>query len=392
MLLLPITMAVVGVSVFSATVPQMQAYFKYVPNGDYLVNFLQTMPGIWIVLFSPVAGLLADRYGRKRILVAAMIIYAIIGTSPFFLNNIYAILVTRCGVGICESVVMTITTTMIADYFRGKARERYMASQTAVASLAALVVIPVGGLLGAKFGWHGPFLVYLYSLVLVLGVAVFCWEPKHESASDVSPNDADSKYVEFPFGRIIGICAITVVGSVMFYSNITQNGNALAVLGVTDPAQIGYYITLGSIGVPVGTIVFWGLARLPIGWLLFVDFLLIGVGFTWMAHSTVPSTYVWAANLQQIGCGLVLPTLLVWATRGLAYGIRGRATGMWQGAFGVGLFVSGATLTLLGRLVGGLLPGFGVLGVVCFVTAATAVIAQFIWGRQMRAAPATPAA
>ena len=66
--------------------------------------------------------------------------------------------------------------------------------------------------------------------------------------------------------------------------------------------------------------------------------------------------YVYAANIQQIGCGLVLPTLLVWATRGLAYRIRGRGNGLWQGAFGLGLFVSGATLKLAGSLDVGLNP------------------------------------
>ena len=29
---------------------------------------------------------------------------------------------------------------------------------------------------------------------------------------------------------------------------------------------------MASIGVPLGTFVFWGVSRLPIGWLLFVDF------------------------------------------------------------------------------------------------------------------------
>jgi MFS family permease len=180
-LLLPITLAVIGVSVFTATVAQMQQHFSYIPNGEYLVNLLQTMPGFWIVAFSPVAGWLADRFGRRQILLASMLVYAIAGVAPFFMEAMYPILLTRCVVGMCESVVLTVTTTMLCDYFKGRSRERWLASQTGVASLSALVIIPLGGFLGAKFGWQGPFLVYLYSVVLLVFVFLYCWEPAHEA-------------------------------------------------------------------------------------------------------------------------------------------------------------------------------------------------------------------
>ena len=381
-LLLPITLAVIGVSVFTATGKQMTDHFRNVPHGDYLVDLLQTMPGFWIVFFSPIAGWLADRFGRRPILIASMVVYAVAGVAPFFMENIYAILVTRCFVGMCESVVLTITTTMLCDYFRGSSRERWLAGQTGVASLSALVVIPLGGLLGATYGWQGPFLVYLYSVLLVLGVVAFTWEPEREAPALAQLPDADACYQTMPWARMIGIIAITLLGSVCFYSTITKNSVALAALGVTDTNRIGQLSTIASLGVPIGTLVFWMLGRLHIGWLLGIDFLLIAVGFTLMSSASAPMSYALAANVQQIGCGMVLPTLLVWATRGLAYAIRGRGNGLWQGAFGVGLFISAALLTFLGKNLGGLLPTFGVLGKVCFVAAAAAVAGKFIWGRR----------
>jgi len=380
-LLLPITLAVIGVSVFTATGAQMTDHFRNVPRGDYLVDLLQTMPGFWIVFFSPVAGWLADHFGRRRILIVSMFVYAVAGVAPFGMENIYAILVTRCFVGMCESVVLTITTTMLCDYFRGGSRERWLAGQTGVASLSALVVIPLGGYLGARFGWQGPFLVYLYSLLLVAGVIAFTWEPEREAAPSTAMPDSDARYQSMPWARMIGIIAITLLGSVCFYSTITKNAAALVSLGVADPNRIGQLSALASLGVPIGTVVFWVLGRLPIGWLLFIDFLLIGTGFTLMSHAATPLSYAVAANVQQIGCGMVLPTLLVWATRGLAYAIRGRGNGLWQGAFGVGLFISAALLTYLGKQLGGLLPTFGILGMVCFVAAAAAMLGGLIWGK-----------
>jgi MFS family permease len=394
-LLLPITLAVVGVSVFTATIAQMQAAFKYLANGDYLVGLMQGMPGFWIVAFSPVAGWLADKFGRRQILIWSMVFYAVAGVSPFWLTDMNAILATRCVVGMCESVVMTVTTAMLCDYFKGAARERWLAAQTGTASLSALVIIPLGGILGAKFGWQGPFLVYLYSLMLVVPVIIFCWEPEHEAPTteEIAKVNADARYQTIPWVRMIGIMAVTLVGGMMFYATITQNANAFVALGVTNPAEIGNYATLASIGVPIGTVVFWMIGRWHIGLLLFIEFLLIGIGFTFMSNATTPMAYVWAADVQQIGCGLILPTLLVWGTRGAAYQIRGRVSGLWQGSLGLALFLCSAVLTFLSKQFdGSILKAFGALGKWCFAAALVAIVAKLIWGKQALKAGAAESA
>jgi MFS family permease len=384
-LLLPITLAVIGVSVFTATMAQMQSAFAYLANGEYLVGLMQGMPGFWIVAFSPVAGWLADKFGRRQILIWSMVFYAAAGVAPFWLTDMTTILFTRCVVGMCESVVMTVTTTMLCDYFKGAARERWLAAQTGTASLSALIIIPLGGYLGAKFGWQGPFLVYLYSLMLVVPVVIFCWEPAHEapSADEIAKVNADAVYQTIPWARVIGIMAVTLVGGMMFYATITKNSIALGELGITDPNEIGRYATLASIGVPIGTVLFWIIGRLHIGLLLCIEFLLIGVGFMFMSSATTPMAYVWAADVQQVGCGLILPTLLVWGTRGAAYEIRGRVNGLWQGALGFALFLCNGVLSYLSSLNGGsILKAFDVLSTACFAAAIAAIVAKLIWGNK----------
>ena len=332
MLLLPITMAVMGVSVLTPVVPLLLRQFKDVPYHEYwVIGGILTMPSIWVLTFSPVAGYLADRFGRRRLLITSMFIYAFVGAAPAFLDNIYAIIVSRVAVGICESIVMTVSTTMISDYFKGAARERWLASQTAVASVSALAIIYLGGLLGAAYGWRGPFYLYFYSLPLALCVMSVIWEPE-ASAPTEHLDSADVVYSHLPWARIFGICSITLLASISFYTVITKNGEALEALGVTDTAQIGRLTMLASIGVPLGTFAFWGVSRLPIGWLLFLDFALVGWGFTGMGHATEPTAYAWGSFVNQLGCGLVLPTMLVWGhARAWTFGIRGRVNGFLAG-------------------------------------------------------------
>jgi MFS family permease len=217
------------------------------------------MPAIWVLLFSPVAGWMADRMGRRKLLVSAMIVYAFVGTAPAFLDNLYAIVVSRIAVGICESIVMTVSTTLISDYFKGHARERWLASQTAVASVTALGCIYLGGQLGAAYGWRGPFYLYMYSLPLAVCVLATIWEPSPaEPVVATAVVTEDVRYTTVPWARIAGILAITLLASISFYTVVTKNAEALVSLGVSNPADIGTLTMLASIGVPLGTFIFWG--------------------------------------------------------------------------------------------------------------------------------------
>ncbi len=381
-LLLPITLAVMGIAVLVPDVPQLAAAFKSVPHYQYLIQGgVLTMPALCVALLSPLAGWIADRIGRRPVLIASMVVYAAVGVAPVVLRDLTAIIVSRVCVGICEAIVMTVSTTLISDYFKGHARESWLAGQTAVASLSALALIPIGGLLGRTYGWRGPFGVYLLSLLLAAGIWLFTWEPPAERspAAGLTPSATDAERADaapFPWVRLGGICAITLFASVMFYTIQTESGLALAALGVSDPARLGVLTMVASLGVPAGTFVFRAAARAPIGALLGGEFLVIAAGFVGMGRAPGPWPFVAAAALNQLGCGMILPTLLTWASRGLAFSVRGRGTGVWQSTFAVGQFLSGLVVTWIAAELGGLLPAFIALGLACAAAAALSIAGQ----------------
>src|SRR6185437_11889356 len=246
-LLLPISMTVATVVLFTASVALMTERFRAIAHADYLVQLVITIPAIGILLFAPLAGWLTDAIGRRRILVGSMLAYAVFGCAPYFLENIYAILLTRCALGLCVSAVVTASTTMISDYFKGRARERWFAAQAAVSAISAVVLIWVGGRLGAAFGWRGPFLAYAYSVVLAIAIWALTWEPSEESPDELIANE-DVSYTQFPLARMLGICIVTLAASITFYAVSTQNANALVTLGVHDPAEIGRLSAVATFG------------------------------------------------------------------------------------------------------------------------------------------------
>ena len=376
----PITLTVMGIVLLAPVLPQMQAHFADVPNADFLVPLVLTIPALCIALFSPAAGWLADRFGRRRLLMVAIAAYAVLGVAPCFLDSLGSIFATRVGLGITEAVIITVTTTLLGDMFTGEQRERWLANQTAVASLSALALFVIGGALGVH-GWRTPFLVYLSSLVMLVGVWLYTWEPQARAG-----RPTQDQAVPLPWKRLGGICAVTLLASIFFYILQVQMGVALTERGVTSPARIGWLTSIASLGVPAGTFLFRAAAhRLSTARLLMLEFSIIAVGFVGMTYAPDYRAFMAFGALNQVGCGMILPTLLTWAVRGLVFGNRGRGTGIWQSVFSVGQTLSAVAIPATARLLGssGITPTFQYFG---YAAATAAVIALLLSGRSERVA------
>lgn len=155
-------------------------------------------PALCVALLSPLAGILGDRFGRRRLLIVALSIYGFVGIAPVFLDALVPILISRVGIGITEALIITLSTTMIADYFEGEARGKWLAGQTAVASVSALLFFNIGGLLG-RVDWRAPFWVYASASLMLAAVLVFTWGNGAASACLVSENQKPGSGAGQPF-------------------------------------------------------------------------------------------------------------------------------------------------------------------------------------------------
>lgn len=86
-----------------------------------------------------------------------------------------------------------------------------------------------------------------------------------------------------------------------------------------------------------------------------------------MSRAESPAAYTAYAAINQFGCGMALPTMLVWTTRGLAYSIRGLGTGLWQGSFAIGQFATSLVIPFLWQWRGSLDLAFGAVGTAAMV-------------------------
>lgn len=368
-------MPIMAISSLIPVLPLLLREFAGVPGSAALVPVALTVPALCVALFSPIAGWLSDRIGRKRLLVSSLVIYAACGFAPWFLESLTAIIASRVALGIVEAAIMTLTTALIGDYFVGEQRERWIAFQVAAASIAATVLLALGGALGETLGSRGPFLLYLSALGIALAAAIVLHEPERGSPAE----DATSAGADL-LARVLPLALITFGVGIVFYTILVQIGPILEISMEVSPAQVGLAGAAVNMGVVVGAAVFKRLNHLAGPPLLSVGLIVAALGYAGVALFEGFVAITAFAALASLGSGLMLPNLLGWTMRRLPQEVRGRGMGVWTGAFFLGQFVAPVATGALAPALGGLLSVIaamaGLIGLGALVSALFARLAK----------------
>ncbi len=347
-LLLCAVMPIMAIISLVPVLPLLLEEFATTPGSEFLVPIALTIPALCVALFSPVAGWVSDKMGRKKLLVGALLIYAVAGSFPLFLTDLKQIIASRFVLGIVEAAIMTVATTLIGDYFTGERREKWIGVQIATGSFAAIILIAAGGFLGEAFGSRGPFLLYVLAIPIALAAAIILHEPvKREK-------DPEVQAVRFPLKSVMPLILITGGVGLLFYSVVVQLGPILQLSGSVSPAMIGIAGAAANLGVVVGSLLFRRSIHLTGPTLLAVGLMISAIGY---AGAGSADSFIWIASFAVIACigsGLMLPNMLAWIMRHLPDQVRGRGIGFWTGAFFLGQFAAPVIATALSAKTGGL--------------------------------------
>jgi MFS family permease len=345
--------------------PKLAQHFHSDPKVGILTSFVATLPALFVALLSAPFGFLADRMGRRRLLIAAVSVYGVCGIAPLWLQSLRSIVLSRAVVGITEAAIMTCGTALLGDYFHGDARERWFACQTGSSTFAAIAA---------------PFMMYALAFVLLPFVVFTLWEPVQLQAA-IRTRVERPKAEKLPWRELSFICLVTLFASTAFYVVVVQLGFILTERGILSTARIGIGASMAALGVPVGAVLFRYL-RVPVAGKLAVSFTLSCVGFFIVALSHGFVMTVIGAAVNGIGSGLVLPTLITWALSQLSFEVRGRGTGVWNTAMFLGQFLSPLIILWLKSVSGSLGGAVLVYAIACLAAAAIAAFQYFLGVRQ----------
>ena len=99
-ILLSASMTIMAGATIAPSLPQMKVVFNHIPNAEFIIKLVLTLPSLFIAIAAPFAGYIIDRLGRKKLLLFSLLLYAIAGTSGLYLNNLLTILIGRALLGV----------------------------------------------------------------------------------------------------------------------------------------------------------------------------------------------------------------------------------------------------------------------------------------------------
>ena len=178
------------------------------------VFMMVVMPNVFIAIFSPIFGCFADRIGKLRLLFIAMLLYSVTGTAGVYLPTIYHILLSRAVLGISIAAILTVVTTLMADYFDGPERSSLIGMQTMFMSIGSTVYGFIAGVL-ADISWRNIFWLYAVGIVYLPMAVKFLFNPESSKNGNIGIKTSE-KVVQNNFAIML-ICCVNLFCLVMFY-------------------------------------------------------------------------------------------------------------------------------------------------------------------------------
>ena len=172
--------AVMGVASITPALPKITQTLNLSKSEVGLLISAFTFPGIFV---TPIAGIFADRWGRKAVLVPALFLFSIAGSSIFFIHDFHYIIILRVLQGLGAAPLGSLNATLIADFFKGKKRPEAMGYNASVLSLSTATYPLIGGAL-AGIAWFYPFLMPILAIPVGLLVIFRLPEPKIEKPAN----------------------------------------------------------------------------------------------------------------------------------------------------------------------------------------------------------------
>lgn len=215
------------------------------------VGQLQTVFALACGLGGPILARLLSRYDRKYLLILVMLLLTIMNVISAFATDLRSIAMVRliCGffAGLTLPLATTIAVSMVPEMKRSYAIAMVLGGYT----LAFMVGMPVGSMLGEFFGWRSAFW-FAGSIAMVASFVIALAAPNNI----VSPATQGVSFRAALKGENIKLMSITLLSFLSTFATVAFIGPVITQSTGLEGAGIGgvqIAIGVGSLlGLPIG--------------------------------------------------------------------------------------------------------------------------------------------
>lgn len=240
---------------YLASLPHLATAFQVTPAAAQ-----QTL-SLFVIGFGAaqlVSGPLSDRFGRRPVLIAGILVYAAASLACALAPSLSFLLAARFvqAIGCCTAVV--VARALIRDLYAPADGARMLSKASSLLSLAPIFGPVIGSALQVAFGWRAAFIFHgLFALFLLAAVLRWLKETNHR----LNRNALAPKRLLVIYYRIAASSAFwawALPGALSYASIFVFIAGSsfvlIEVLGVPT-ALYGYCFAFGVLGYLAGTIV-----------------------------------------------------------------------------------------------------------------------------------------
>ncbi len=338
--------AVLGGTIITPVLPTLTKEFNVSPEQIGLVMTVLLIP---VAIGTPIFSIMADRFGRKQILVPSLILFAAAGASCAFASNFSMLLFWRFLQGVGASSLESLELTIIGDLYSGKMLTVAMAFNASMIGISSTIYPLIGGAL-ASVNWRYPFLFSVIALpVAFLVLMVLKLPTKQKPREDFNL----TSYLQNTLGSVnnSSVIGLLVVISSLFIIQFGACYSYIPILAeekfAASEAVIG--IVLASMSISLAFVA----SQLGLFAQKVSEIRLIKISFviTIIGLVIVPflNGSVWL---------LLIPIMLLGAAFGLAFPTtQALLAGLAPGEYRAGFMAVNATVQALGQALGPSLSG-----------------------------------
>lgn len=313
----------VGFSSLAPVLPKISEHFAGEPGADILVRAMVTAVGGAMAIGGPLAGMLAERFGERRILCAALLLFGVVGTCGYVIDNPWALLASRIVVGLALTATGVVALAMIANGTAAASRNRWLGYFAVFASLGTIPVMFAAALMGA-IDWRLVFLLHLAAAPILLLVLLLV--PAVRTARSEA---ATTRPSGFPFGVMLVGLSCGAVGATLPAFIPFQ----LQSIGRAAPGDVATIIATLTLAAATASYFYGAIrSRVRMGQVFIGGFLLIGMA---IAAMTAADSFVMTCACMffvGLGTGALGPNLFALAATSPAEQ-RARRMGVARGAY-----------------------------------------------------------
>lgn len=349
----------------SPSMVAIKSHFGQGASAALVAQLLVTTASLGVVVGGPVSGWLIERFGIRRVLLTAMPLYGLFGSSGLVLESAAALFGARFGLGFCAATIFTATITYLGDSLIGGGRARALGFKTTVAAGFAVLSVMMSARIAEIAGWRMSFALYGIVAVVMLCITLFAVEstPRDREKSEATGVSNMAVLLLWPvYAVVLAISTITIL-------NQTQVPLLLASDHDVPPTTIAWVITAGTLAYTIGSL-FYGNLQVWLGarrmFALNLALIGSGVAILGLSHDLILSSF--GCILLGTGGGLMQPYMLNILLDRAAPEARGRAIGLLSPAINMGQFLSPLLFFLLFANLGGH-GAFLAIGITLFLSA-----------------------